>query len=434
MLLDQDDRVTLTSAGGGGGGTDEMRTVRAGFIPLVDCAVLLVAAEKGFAKAERIELQLNREASWASIRDKLTIGQSDCAHLLAGVAVASQLDLGNPMTRLIAPMSLNANGNAITVSNALWRRMADADGLDGSEGPAAMGAALAKVIAADRKAGRPPICFGMVYPFSCHNYELRYWMAAAGIHPDRDIRLAVVPPPYMPDYLREGLLDGFCVGEPWNSLSVAAGLGRIVAPKAWLWRMGPEKVLGVRADWAEKNPATLDALIRALTAAAAWADRPENREELASLLGRPDYLGVPVEMIVRILSGEVVFAAGQPPTRVDDYIVFNRAGASFPWRSHGLWFYTQMVRWGQIAASPTAAAAAAASYQPEIYRRAVKGTGVTVPAANAKLEGALRERTGAGSNSGRLYLGPDGFFDGRIFDPDTVDDYIAGFEIHSRRS
>lgn len=432
MLLDSDGPMTDTTSFDVSDAPVQARTVRAGFIPLIDCAILVVAKEKGFANAEGIDLQLSREASWSNIRDKLTIGHSDCAHLLAGMAIASQLDLGNPMARLVAPMSLGLNGNAITVSSALWERMAAAGDLGDTAGPAEMGAALAKVIADDRAAGRPPMQFGMVYPYSGHNYELRYWMAAAGIHPDHDIRLVVVPPPYMPDYLREGYLDGFCVGEPWNSISVAAGLGRIVVPKAWLWRKSPEKVLGVRADWAAKNPETLDALIRSLMRAAEWADRPENRDELAALLSRPDYLDVPAELIAHILTGQVPFAMGGPAIAIDGHIVFHRGGANFPWRSHAQWIYTQMVRWGQVEASPEAAAAAAASYQPEIYRRALKNTGAVLPSANAKVEGALDQRTGAGAVSGQLYLGPDGFFDGTIFDPDAIDDYIESFAIHSR--
>ena len=436
MLLDDDgpvmDTTTTEIAPGTANASGSEKTVRAGFIPLIDCAVLMVAAEKGFARGEGIELVLSREASWSNIRDKLTIGHAECAHLLAGMAIASQLELGNPMVKLIAPMSLGLNGNAITVSNELWARMAASADLGDTAGPAEMGAALAAVIAEDRAAGRPPLHFGMVYPYSGHNYELRYWMAAAGIHPDRDIRLAVVPPPYMPDYLRDGYLDGFCVGEPWNSISVAGGLGRIVVPKAWLWRKSPEKVLGVRADWAEANPETLDALIRALVRAAEWADRPENRDELAAMLARPEDLDVPADLIAQILSGAVPFALGGPAMAIDGHLVFHRGGANFPWRSHAQWIYTQMVRWGQVTASPEAAEAAAASYQPEIYRRALKGTGATVPAANAKVEGALDQRTGAGSNSGELYLGPDGFFDGRIFDPDAIDDYIESFAVHSR--
>lgn len=406
-----------------------LRTVRAGFIPLIDCAILVVAAEKGFARAQNIDLQLHKETSWANVRDRLTLKHFDCAHLLAGIPIASNLDLGNAKARMIVPFSLGLNGNAITVSARLWRRMAEAGSLVGSEGPRAMGEALARVVAADRAAGRPALTFGMVYPFSAHNYELRYWLAASGIHPDRDVRLVVIPPPYMPRYMEDGHVDGFCVGEPWNSLAVADGLGRIVVTKAALWRLSPEKVLGARAEWAVEEPALVAALIRALKFAARWADDPANRSELAGLLAQPAYVGAPEAMIAGILAGRIALASGGEPTAIDNYVVFNTAAATFPWRSHALWFYSQMVRWGQIAASPEHEAAAADTYRPDLYRRALAGLDVTLPGANAKVEGAMAGVTPAGSNSGRLYLGPDGFFDGRIFDPDRVGDYIAGFDI-----
>jgi NitT/TauT family transport system ATP-binding protein len=406
-----------------------LRTVRAGFIPLVDCAILAVAAEKGFARTQGIDLQLHKETSWANVRDRLTLKHFDCAHLLAGIPIAANLHLGNARARMIAPFSLGLNGNAITVSARLWQRMAEAGDLDGSEGPRAMGSALARVVAADRAADRPVLTFGMVHPFSAHNYELRYWLAASGIHPDRDVRLVVIPPPYMPRYMEDGHVDGFCVGEPWNSLAVAAGLGRIVVTKAALWRLSPEKILGARAEWAVEEPALLAALIRALKYAARWADNPANRPELAALLARPAYVGAPEALIAGILAGRIALAAGEAPRVVDNYIVFNAAAATFPWRSHALWFYSQMVRWGQIAPSPEHEAAAADTFRPDLYRRALAGLDVTLPGANAKVEGAMTGVTPAGSSSGRLYLGPDGFFDGRVFDPDRVDAYIAGFDI-----
>tara|TARA_E500000331_G_scaffold175227_1_gene169096 strand:+ start:8478 stop:9773 length:1296 start_codon:yes stop_codon:yes gene_type:complete len=408
-----------------------MRTVRAGFIQLIDCALLLVAAEKGFARNQNINLELSREASWANIRDKLNLGHFDCAHLLAGMAVASQLKVGNPMVSVIAPMSLGLNGNAITVSTALWEKMAGLGGLSGSEGPKEMGAVLAQVVANRNLAGEAPLSFGMVYPYSSHNYELRYWLAEAGIHPDRDVRLSVVPPSYMPDCLDSGHLDGFCVGEPWNSLSVAAGIGWVIVPTSALWRASPEKVLGVRTEWAESHPDALDGLIRALKAAATWAGNADNRDELAQLLARPNALNLPADLIRKILAGEILRPGGLDFTAVEDYIVFDKGAATFPWRSQALWFYSQMVRWGQVEPSAEGEEASAGSYRPDIYRRALAGTGTTMPSANAKVEGALVEATAVGSNSGRLYLGPDIFFDGRRFDPDAIEAYIAGFDIHS---
>jgi len=408
-----------------------LRTIRAGFIQLLDCALLVTAREKGFAHEEGIDLQLAREASWANIRDRITVGHLDCAHMLAGIPIASGLGLGNPVARMIAPMALGMNGNAITVSLPLFERMAAA-GARGDSAPMAMARALRTVIDANREAGGDPLTFGMVYPFSCHNYELRYWLAAARIHPDRDLRLVVIPPPLMVDYMRGGFIDGFCVGAPWNSIAVDEGLGRIVVTVPDLWRMSPEKVLGVRADWAGDNPDLLDSLIRALAKAARWADDPANRDELAGLLADRGYVGASAALLRPLLSGDIRLSPDGDMRRDGNFILFERCAATFPWISHALWIYSQMVRWGQITASPEAEAAAAATYRPDIYRRALAGTGITLPGASNKLEGSLQAPEPAGSNTGKLVLGPDAFFDGGVFDPDRLEDYIAGFPIHSR--
>ena len=408
-----------------------LRVVRAGFIPLVDCALLAVAAEKGFARRESLRLDLVKEASWANIRDRITLGHLDCAHMLAGIPIASGLDLGNPKARMIAPFSLGLNGNAITVSQRLWAAMSGDGRLSAEAGPMTMAEALARVVTARKAAGAEPLTLGMVYPFSCHNYELRYWMATAGVHPDRDLHLVVIPPPLMVEYLRDGYIDGFCVGEPWNSLAVESGLGRIIVTKAELWRMSPEKVLGVRADWAEANPETLDALLRALYRSAVWAGEPGNRDELAALLAGGDYLDAPKEVIERILSGKMRRAAESAPAEVPDYIVFQRGAATFPWISHAMWIYSQMVRWGQIAYSEDGAAEAARTYRPDLYRRALAGLDVPLPSASAKVEGALEAPTAVGCTSGQLVLGPDGFFDDQSFDPDRLRDYLGSFAIHS---
>ena len=204
-----------------GGGAPEVTTVHAGIIPLLDCAPLVVAAEFGFAEKHGLKLELSREPSWASIRDKVTIGHLDCAHMLGPMVVASTLGVGHVRTPLIAPMALGLNGNAITVSSALFDRLQD-QGLDDTD--ALSGArALKKVIEEDRKAGRPPLTFGVVFPFSTHNYELRGWLAGGGINPDFDVRLVVIPPPLMVANLDQGLIDGFCVGAPWNAVAVEAG-------------------------------------------------------------------------------------------------------------------------------------------------------------------------------------------------------------------
>jgi len=237
-----------------GNGSGALAEIHAGYIPLVDCGALVAARELGFDRRHGIDLRLHREVSWANIRDKVNVGVLDCAHMLAPMPIASSLGIGHVREPVIAPMALGLNGNAITVSRSLFTHMADIDGENARAGGMAAASALAKVVAERRKKGAEPLTLGMVYPFSCHNYELRYWLAAAGIDPDVDLRLVVIPPPLMAASLRAGQIHGFCVGEPWNSLAVEQGIGRIVATKTELWRNSPEKVLGMRLSWAEANP------------------------------------------------------------------------------------------------------------------------------------------------------------------------------------
>src|SRR6266436_4120422 len=222
-----------------------------GFITLLDCASLVVAAERGFAAEEDLELALVRETSWANIRDRVVIGHFDAAHMLGPMTVASTLGIGHIKVPVIAPFALGLGGNAITVSLQLWEQM-EGEGAAAGGPPVDHGVALKRVVTKREKARREPLTFAMVYPFSCHNYELRYWLAAAGIHPDRDVRLVVIPPPFLVDALRAGQIDGFCVGEPWNSVAVDAGVGAIVAPTTAIWPYSPEKVLGCRLEWAQR--------------------------------------------------------------------------------------------------------------------------------------------------------------------------------------
>jgi two-component system, oxyanion-binding sensor len=394
-----------------------------GYIPLADAAPLIVAHELGFAEREGLSLRLVREISWANIRDRVIVGHFDAAHMLAPMPIASTLGLGPLATPMIAPFSLGFGGNAITLSLAVVRDMLGA-GADLDAGPAALARALAAVVR-----GGAGLTLAVVHPFSAHNYELRYWLAFAGLDPDRDLRLVTLPPSLMADALREGRIDGFCAGEPWNSLAVEAGLGAIVATKSALWRQGPDKALACRADFPARRPQALPALLRALYAAAAWAGRPENRAALAELLARPAYLDVPASILLRALTGRIVRQAGAPAVDIPDFLEFHAHAANFPWRSHALWFAAQMARWGRIAYSAETFARAASVYRPDLYRAALAPLGADVPRADAKVEGALVRPTPVASRFGTMTLGPDGFFDGRRFDPDAVGDYLAGFGV-----
>lgn len=390
----------------------------AGFMPLLDSAILVAAKEKGFAEAEGIDLRLVRESSWASIRDRMAVGHFQVAHQLAPMPIAANLGLTPLAIKTIAPIALGLGGNAITVSNALWAQMADS-GASADLDPSAAGRALQRVVAQ----GTPTLRFGVVHPFSGHNYELRYWLAASGIDPDRDVEIVILPPPLMADALAAGTLDGYCVGEPWGTAATVAGTGHIATVKAAIWRSSPEKVLGVAAAWAEREPDALAALLRALSRAAQWCSDKANHRELADMLAGQSYIARPADWLLHSLSGALNVGGGDI-CRVQEFFEPFAKAATFPWKSHALWFYSQMVRWGQVAHTPENAAIARETYRPDIYRSALNGLGVALPSANAKVEGALLTSTPVGSAGASLTLGPDGFFDSALFDPDQLDAYI----------
>ncbi len=408
----------------------KLATVRAGFIPLLDASILIVAARKGFAEAEGLDLVLVRETSWANIRDRVAIGHFDVAHMLAPMPIAASLGLTPFKGDVIAPMALGLGGNAITVSCPLWQIMKD-HGAAADGDPRSAGAALRETIIGRRQAGDRPLSFATVHPFSGHNFELRYWLAASGIDPERDIELTVLPPPFMVDALRSRHIDGYCVGEPWSSAAVLAGVGRIVTTKSAIWRSSPEKVLGMRAEWVNAEPDTVAALLRALHKASLWCDDPANHAALANLLAQPDLLDVTPEILLPGLTNRIALGDGAAAA-TPDFLFFSRRAATFPWVSHALWFFSQMVRWGQTPFTPETLAIARRTYRPDLYRAALKPLGVALPNASAKVEGALTRETPVASSTGRLQLGPDGFFDGGIFDPDLIADYIQSFAISAR--
>lgn len=396
----------------------------AGFMPLLDSAILIACKEMGFAAGEGIDLTLVRETSWANIRDRMAVGHFQVAHMLAPMPIASNLGLTPLAAKTIAPIAFGLGGNAITVSNALWAKMAE-HGAKPDLDPASAGRALRSVISERDDAQEAAFRFAVVHPFSGHNYELRYWLAACGIAPESDVEIVYVPPPLMADALRSGTIDGYCVGEPWNTAATESGLGRIATIKAALWRSSPEKVLGAASKWAEEEPEALAALLRALCRSAQWCASPNNHLALAEMLGLRTVIDRPAAWMLHGLSGNLDIGGGETIRADDFFIPFARA-ATFPWKSHALWFYSQMVRWGQVAHSAENASIARETYRPDLYRSALKPLGVALPTANGKVEGALVTPTPVGSAGASLILGPDGFFDGNLFDPDSLDAYIEG--------
>ena len=266
----------------------------------------------------------------------------------------------------------------------------------------------------------------MTYPFSSHNYEFRFFMAAGGIDPDHDVVMTVVPPPMTADAMAAGAIDGFCVNAPWNLMAVERGVGRVVATKRDIWPSAPEKVLAVRPDWAEAHPEELSRLIVALEGAARWCDEPENRGALAEMLADPAYVGVPAGLFRSLLAGRFQVDPDGTTREIPDYLVFHRELATFPWVSQAEWIYSQMVRWGQVGFSEAGRAQVASAYRPDLYRAALGD--VALPLEAAKVEGRAEGATIA-TTRGQVVLAPDPFIDGRSFDPAAMATYLEGFAI-----
>ena len=382
------------------------KPLRIGFIPLVDASALIVAVDKGFTAAEGLDVTLVREVSWSNVRDKLNIGLFDAAHLLAPVAIASTLGLSQVKVPIVASFNLGLNGNAITVSPALHAAiMAEADG-DPTD-PMVTAKALARVVAARRKSGAEPLTFGMTFPFSTHNYQLRFWMAAGGVDPDEDVRLVVLPPPYMVDSIVNGHVDAFCVGAPWNSVAVDLGVGHILHYVSDILERAAEKVLAVREKWALENPEVLMKLTRAHGRAADFIENPANRGEVSHILSAPERIGVDPEVIQRTLDGRLKISPDGTFRQRERYLLIGREGAARPDPVQAAWLYAQMVRWGQAAYSPEALETAKSVFRPDLYDAALGAP--TGPAHGVK--------DGVGA------------FDGPPFDPNDIPAHLASVTI-----
>ncbi len=380
-----------------------------GFIPLIDAAALIVAVEKGFTQAEGLDVQLIREVSWSNVRDKLNIGLFDAAHILAPIPIASSLGLGHIKVPIVVPLTLNLNGNAITVSPALHAAImteVDGDPVD----PMATARALSRVAAARRRKGGEPLTFGMTFPFSSHNYQLRLWMAAGGVDPDEDVRLVVLPPPFMVDSIAGGQIDGFCVGAPWNSIAVDRGVGRILHFGSDIMERAAEKVLAIRQPWAEKYPQALAALVRSLFHAAEFAETSDNRNEVAGILAKPEYIGVDASVILRTLEGRLKISADGTIRESSRYLILAREDASAPDPLQAAWLYAQMVRWRQTPMSPESLKAAQEVFRPDLYEAAFGRTGKPQMASKAI-----------------------GAFAGPAFEPGDIEAYFAALPVGPER-
>jgi NitT/TauT family transport system ATP-binding protein len=371
--------------------------IRLGFIPLIDASIPIVVADKGFAAAEGLEIELVRETSWANIRDRLAIGHFDAAHMLAPMPVAAALGLTPLDVPVVAAMTLGVGGNATTVSEALWQAMLRVAPDVVANDAKSVGRAL-RLALRTWPGGKPTLA--VVHPHSSHNYELRYWLAASGIQPGRDIELAILAPPLMPDALASGSLDGFSAGEPWSSHAARRFGGRIVLTKSAIWRDGPEKILGLRAPWAKANPDAVQALLRACRRAATWCADKSNADELIDILAAPGRLHLPKEDIAAPLTGKMLLADGRRH-QLQDFLVFGGGEANAPRRETAIWFLTQMARWGQTTLSDEARRRAEASYAPELF-------------------------AASGGRKEPYRMAPvSGLFDGEVFEPADAEAYLA---------
>jgi NitT/TauT family transport system ATP-binding protein len=254
---------------------------------------------------------------------------------------------------------------------------------------------------------------------------LRYWLAACGIRPDRDVEITTVPPPFCADALAQGEVDGICVGEPWNSVAVEQGAGEIVLSSAQVWRRGVEKVLTLREPVLDEKRDAVERLVRALCKAGAHFVDPENWDQNAAILARPEYLDGSAELIRRAIADRLLIARGGTLLHYPDFMFQYREAANFPWVSQAEWLYTQMVRWDGTAFDPADAQKAARVFRPDVYRAALLGTAEPLPGACSKVEGSLAARMAVGMQQGAMTLEANSFFDGVSFDPHDMEGYLA---------
>jgi nitrate/nitrite transport system substrate-binding protein len=366
----------------------EKDELKLGFIKLTDMAPLAVAYELGYFEDEGLFVKLEPQANWKVLLDRVITGELDGAHMLAGQPLGATIGFGTN-AHVVTAFSMDLNGNGITVSNDVWAAMKKNVplGADGKPVHPIKAEALKPVVDAYRAAGKP-FRMGMVFPVSTHNYELRYWLAAGGIHPGyytnadvsgqagADVLLSVTPPPQMPATLEAGTIYGYAVGEPWNQQAVIKGVGVPVVTDYEIWKNNPEKVFGVTAEWAAANPKTHVALIKALIRAAIWLDANgnANRQAAVEMLARSDYVGADRAVIANSMTGTFEYERGDKRA-VPDFNVFFRYFATYPYYSDAVWYLTQMRRWGQIAEQRPDSwydATAKSVYRPDVYLEAAR--------------------------------------------------------------
>ena len=340
-------------------------SIRIGFIPLIDAAIPIAARECGFAEREGLQIDLVRETSWANIRDKLVHGLFDASHMLAPLAVATSLGIGNAKVPLAVPFGLNANGNCITLAARLYRALEEALGHP-PDGPRQSAQALKRVIDRRKANGEPPITFGVVFPFSVHAIIVRHWLRLGGIDPYNDVQFQVVPPPFMVARLSEGEIEGCCVGEPWNSRAVESGVGSIVVFGSEISRCAPDKVLALRNETVSGDPESIHRLLRAYQVAARWCQDSGNHANLANMLAQPQYLNVAPKTVLNALSGTL--AVNRTEARsAPDFLAFQGDDINWPDPRKARWLYAEIATGLRQPLDEGQAQAAAMVFRPDVF-------------------------------------------------------------------
>jgi len=394
----------------------EKKKLNIGFIALTDCAPIVIAKEKGFFEKYGLDVHVAKEGGgWPGIQQKVISGEYDFSHALAGMPIAATLGI-NGDAHLQALLSLDFNGNGITYGNNIIKEM-EKYGMDQTKRP--LGSeSLKKYIDAKHKAEGAkyqPLNFGMVHPVSTHNYELRYWMASSGIRPDEDTTIKPFPPPTMPSNLIAGNIEGYCVGEPWNERIVLNKKGSTLVTNYDIWNNNPEKVLQARADFVEKYPETTKAVMKAIIEAQMWLDESwEHRKEAAKILSKPNYVKAPVNVLEKSMTGTFQYLKGQDSEPNPMFNVFANYYAAYPFYSHGMWFITQMYRWGQLDKAVNMKEVIEKVYRPDLFAEAAKEVNYSLPPSPWKVDGVDEYNK---------------FMDGKVYDPNKAVEYIYSFEV-----
>ena len=386
-------------------------TINLGYLPLLDAAPLLLAQELGYFTDAGLKVNLTKEVSWANIRDKLCAGILDGAQLLVPMLISINLGLNRVRAPLTSSFVLNQNGNSISVSKSLRDQL-------NALNPEALASAhtsvltLKRLIDLRKERGEAAFSFAVVYPYSCHNYLLRYWLAAGGIHPDHDLNIVVIPPSQMVAQLNHGRIDGFCAGEPWGQLALSMGCGHTLLPTYEIWHNAPEKVLAMHQEWADTHAEQYRILLQVLLKTSRWLSEVANREDALLLLAQPHCLGTDASFLHwGLLAGKHNF---------------HQHSANYPWPAHLGWIAAQMLRWGHLTAATHDLGLLERIFPTSLYRTVSVQEGLSLPPDNAPTQVGYHS---APWKFGDVSLGADRFIDGIRFDSSRITEYLQLFSI-----